>query len=95
MSDRSVVLFLLFGFCLFGCLGFFDRPLEITWGMVGKVVWFFRFPNAQLHWELVLLDTVQCSDVALHPRLDTSTTLVTIRQKRVRKQTILKAKMDL
>jgi len=63
--------------------------------MVGKVVWFFRFPNAQLHWELVLLDEVERTDVALHPRLAASTTLLTTREKRVRKQTILNAKMDL
>lgn len=80
-----MALFLLFGFCFFGCLGCFDRPLETAWGMVGKVVWFFRFPNAQLHWELVLRGTVESSDVALHPWLDTSTTLVTIRQKKYEK----------
>lgn len=59
MSDLWPYFFYLFVvFFSFECLSFFDRPLEIAWGMVGKVVWFFRFPNAQLHWELVLLDTV-------------------------------------
>lgn len=61
--------------------GVFDRLLEIVCSMVGKV-WFFRFPNAQLHWKLILLDTVERSDVALHPRLGSSTTLVTVRQKK-------------
>lgn len=79
MSDSPVNLFLLFVFCLI----FFGRPLETAWGKVGKVVWFLMFPNAQLHWELVLVDTVKRSDVAVHSQLDTSTTLVTIIKKEI------------